>query len=247
MVACYTLKSPSNDRLWEVGQQKTSSISIDENNRVSIENMRDFDWVLSEGIVLNLNSNSNKKNNYKNFQFDLSNLESMQVAVSHFSAINEIAHVFLMFELNNKQKFGFSIEARREKGEKYSLLGGLFGQFELIYLFATEDDLIGLRKSRDEKLFLYPTKINSQEIQKIFQLIINKTNRIASNPKLYHLFFKNCTTGIVDIVEQVSGHKYPKLIQALMPGNAGKALYEMELIASEGKKFEAVQQAALVK
>lgn len=239
MAICYLLTSASNERNWENGQQKVSTISIDENQLVTIENMRDFDWNQTQ------NSES-KHSDYKSFQFDLTELKSVELAVSHFSAISEIAHVFLMFELNDHRKFGFSIEARRTQGQNYSLLGGLFARFELINLLATEEDLIGLRKSRSEKIYLYPTKATPEQVQMLFELIMKRTNHLAANPELYHLFFKNCTTGVVDLVSHIADLNYPKLVQSFMPGDAGKALYEMGLIATNEKDFVTVQQAALV-
>ena len=237
-VLIYSFKTPSNDRQWAQGQEINTTILIDDQHHVTINNMRDIDW---------FNDQNPELNSYRKLQFDLSELKSLKVAVSHFSTISELAHVFLMFELDNDQSFGFSIEARREEDEEYTLTGGLLAKYELIYLIATDDDLLGLRKTRDEMIYLYPIKTTSEKVQGLFKMVMEKTNEIDQNPEFYHLFLKNCTTETVDLVDQISDRKYPELVQAFMPGNAGKALYKMGLIDTMMKSFEDVQKAALVK
>ncbi|KAG1654033.1 Adenosylcobalamin/alpha-ribazole phosphatase [Nymphon striatum] len=184
---------------------------------------------------------------YRELQFNLSELKSLKVAVSHFSAISELAHVFLLFELENGESFGLSVEARREKGEEYTLHGGLLAQFELVYLIASERDLVGLRKERNEKIYIYPIKIKEKNIQRLFEVVAGKTNKINDKAEFYHLFLKNCTTQIVDLVDKISDKKFPKFAQSFAPGNAGYALYEMGLIDIKATSFEALQKIALLK
>jgi len=237
-IALYSIKTPSNHRQWSSEQETKTTITIDDQKNVSIKNMRDFDW---------LQEQRSNQENYRNVQFNLSELTSLKVAVSHFSVISELAHVFLMFELNNNVQFGFSIEARREKGEEYSLLGGLLARYELIYLIASEDDLLGIRKSRNEKIYLYPIKTTPEKVQDLFRIVADKTNEIDQKPEFYHLFLKNCTTLTVDLVGQISDHNYSKLIPAFMPGNTGKALFKMGLIETNENSFKNVQKASLEK
>ncbi len=238
----YSFKTPSNDLQWVKGHERNTTVLIDKHQHVTINNLRDIDWL---SVQDNFYEDNNKF--YSSLQFDLSELKALKVAVSHFSIINELAHVFLMFELKNNKRFGFSIEARREKGEDYTLLGGLLAKYELTYLIASENDLLGLRKMRDEKIYLYPVKITSDRVQQLFRIISIKTNEINQDPEFYHLFLKNCTTQTVNLVDQISNHKYPKLIQAFMPGDTGEGLYKMGLIETTAKSFDDVQKAALVK
>jgi hypothetical protein len=234
----YSFRTPSNNRQWAEGQEKNTTFIIDDQHHVTINNMRDIDW---------FNDQSPERKYYRKLQFDLSELKSLKVAVSHFSAISELAHVFLMFELENNESFGFSIEARREEDEEYTLTGGLLARYELIYLIATSDDLLGLRKTRDEKIYLYPIKTTPEKVQDLFRMVMKKTNEIDQKPEFYHLFLKNCTTQTVDLVDHISDHKYSKLVQAFMPGDTGKALYKMGLIDTMMKSFEELQKTALVK
>lgn len=240
MAICYVMTPASNERDWDNSQLIVSTITMDNDNLVTIKNMRDFDWSQAK-------DSDAPYSNYDNFQFNLSELKSVELAVSHFSTVSEIAHVFLMFELNEQRRFGFSIEARRTKDQKYSLLGGLFARFELINILASENDLIGLREVRNEKIYLYPTKATPEQVQTLFKLIMTRTNHLADHPELYHLFFKNCTTGVVDLVSHIADLNYSKLVQSFMPGNAGEAIYRMGLIDTDEPYFLNVKEAALVK
>lgn len=244
----YWYKTPLENTEWEAGQETNATISITStklsNNdstllqQVVIRNMRDYDWSQHQEL---------KGSGYRDIHFKLSELKSLKVAVSHFSAISELAHVFLLFELENGESFGLSVEARREKGEEYTLRGGLLAQFELVYLIATERDLVGLRKERNEKIYIYPIRVKEKNIQKLFEVVASKTNQINDKAEFYHLFLKNCTTQIVDLVDKISNKKFPKFAQSFAPGNAGHALYEMGLIDIEADSFEVVQKIALLK
>ena len=57
-----------------------------------------------------------------------------------------IAHTFLVFEFDASygpaRYLGLSVETRRERGEKYSLIGGVIRAFEVTHIWATERDLV---------------------------------------------------------------------------------------------------------
>ena len=51
-----------------------------------------------------------------------------------------IAHTMVSFGFSGSDYICFSIETRKEKGEGYSAIKGLFRQFELVYVAADERD-----------------------------------------------------------------------------------------------------------
>ncbi len=237
----YSLKSPSNNKNWSLGNTKTASVQIND-DQVVIKNFRDADW-----LNLDLSTLKSDDTLFKNIEFQLSDIQSLKAVVSHFAPLSEIAHILILFELKDSTVIGLSVEARKEQGEEYSLSGGLSAKFEIIYLLASYQDLVGLRLMRDEKVYSYPIKATPEEVQSLFKVVAARTNQIDQQPELYHLFVKNCTTEIVKLVNQIADKSFPQLVQSFMPGDTGKALYKMDLIESDTGSFEDVQKAALIK
>ncbi len=242
----YFIKAPSSNTHWALGHGQLSSVSIDGDN-VEIKHYRDIDWAKLEQIPSDSIQTRKQleQQGYRTHKFLLSDIKSLKVAVSHFSAISQIAHLFIFFELKDKTVIGVSVEARRELGEEYSLTGGLTARFEVIYLLASHNDLVGLRQLKGEDIYIYPIKIKQKEAQALFKVVAQRTNKLQKNPELYHLFFKNCTTEIVDLVNQLSDQKYSRFVQYFAPGDAGKALYDLGMIDIQAKSFKEVQQRAL--
>ena len=236
----YSIKTPSNNRNWVSGESKTASVQI-VSDQVSIKNFRDADWANIE-----LKSLNNDDFLFTDFEFKLSDIEALRAGVAHFKLLDELAHFFILFELKDGTNFALSVEARKEKGESYSLLGGLSARFELIYLLASYRDIVGLRLKRKEEVYTYPIKATPEEVQSLFKVVATRTNKIDQDPELYHLMFKNCTTEIVRLVNQISDNSFPRLIQSFMPGDAGKALYKMGLINIDAP-FKEVQKQSLIK
>ncbi len=237
----YSFKTPSNNKNWSLGNSKTASIEINA-DKVIINNFRDADWQ-----NIDLTSLTNGDGLFRDLEFQLSDIQSINAVVSHFAILSEIAHIFILFELKDKTIIGLSVEARKEQGEEYSLSGGLSAKFELIYLLSSYRDLVGLRLMRDEEVYSYPIKATPEEAQNLFKVVATRTNQVDKNPELYHLFIKNCTTEIVKLVNQITDQSFPRFTQSFFPGYAGKALFKMGLIDSELTSFDDVKKASLLR
>lgn len=237
----YSLTNPSNNKKWSLGNSKTASIQFND-DQVLIKNFRDADWQNLDLTIL-----KNDDGLFKDIEFKLSDIQSLKAVVSHFAPLSEIAHIFILFELKDNTVIGLSVEARKEQGEEYSLSGGLSAKFELIYLLASYRDIVGIRLMRDEDVYSYPIKATAEEAQSLFKAVAARTNEIEQDPELYHLFLKNCTTEIVKLVNQIADNEFPRITQSFMPGDAGKALYKMDLIDSDASSFNEIQKASLIK
>ena len=234
----YTSTAATNNREWTFDQEKAPVITFSNDGstpRVKIENVRNFSWA------------ENGDKSWQDLRFDLKDLKQLKVAVSHFSALSEIAHVFLIFVLENDQEFGLSIEARREKGESYTLLNGLRAKYEMLYLIATANDLLSVRLSRNETLYVYPIDATPDNVQQLFIKFTDKITELDNKPELYHLFFRNCTNQLVKQVNNLSDQNYPWLVQNFMPGRTGKALFQLGLIDTEATNFEDAQKEFIVR
>ena len=236
-----TIKTPKLNSNWEFGQEIAPQVKIiDKNNGdkdIEIINLRDFDW---------LKKTKKEQKKYINYKFKLSDIVGVKMGVSHFSTKEAIAHVFIIFKLKNNRNFGLSIESRREVGEKFSLTSGLMYDYELIYILATEDDLLKLRKKRKERIYLYPIKTTPQKVKNIFLGLSKKINSLYEKPEFYHLFTHNCTGLMADEVEKVSDKKFPLLEKVFLPGYADKAVFDLGLIDTNIKDFKEVKKKFLV-
>ena len=234
----YSITEPKQSRNWIPAHARLASIELSgdkSNPLIDVNNVRDFQW------------QDENPERYQAMQFQLDDIVELTAVVSHFSAISEIAHVFMTFVLNDGRELGVSIEARRERGEAFSIQGGLLGQFELIYVLATPEDLLGIRRINQEKVHVYPIKETKQKAQEMFLLIANEVEVLSKEPELYHLFFKNCTNQLVKHVSILTQEKYPWYFQTLAPGLAGLTLYELGLIDLPDTGFEDIQEITLLK
>ena len=233
----YWLVEPKQNRDWTPAHARLATVEFSgekNNTKVKIRNVRDFQW------------QTENPQRYQEMQFTLENIVELKAVVSHFSAVSEIAHVFMIFALDDGRELGVSIEARREHDEEFSISGGLLAGFELIYVLAIPQDLLGIRKINQEAVHVYPIKETKEKAQEMFLLIANEVNDLNKQPSLYHLFFKNCTNQLVKHVSILTKRKYPWYFQTLAPGLSGRTLYELDLIDLPGMSFKEIQAKTLL-
>lgn len=233
----YSTTEPKQNREWTPAHSRLASIEFtgDKTNPlINVADVRDFQW------------QDENPERFLNMQFQLSDVVELKAAVSHFSAISEIAHVFMTFVLKDGRELGVSIEARREHDEEFTIQGGLFAHFELIYVLATPEDLLTIRKINGEKTHVYPIKETKEKAQELFLLIADQIESLNQEPELYHLFFKNCTNQLVKHVSILTQEKYPWYFQTLAPGLSGLTLYELDLIDLPGLSFSEIQEKTIV-
>lgn len=229
------VRTPSHDRDWEVGQEELPHIVFDE-NQFTIENLRDFRWTGPFDADVN----------YIQDSFDLQNMNSVDVVISHFSDFEGLAHIFLSFGFTDGRHISISLESRREKGEKFSPFWGLLDQFEIIYVVATDRDLIGLRTGhRNERVYIYPTVATPEQAQELFMELAENINGIYDKPVMYNTITHNCTNEITRKVEDMTDLDFPLTYKSILPGYFDEVLYEMGVIDTS-KPLQEVRALSLV-
>lgn len=97
-----------------------------------------------------------------------------------------------------------SVETRLEKAEPQSGLRGLFKQYKLIYILGDERDLLQLRTNfRKEEVFLYPTTVGRENVRKVFKVIMERVNNIASKPAFYNTLSHCCFSSLFEDFKKV--------------------------------------------
>ena len=233
-----TLQQPSHNRDWEIGQEKLPYITIDyQSGAVKIDNFRDFIWRKDQEPIIK----------YKNIQFNIKDIETVDVVISHFEKFEGMAHIFLSFGLRDGRHIAVSLETRREKNEEFSPWLGLLRQFEIIYVMASENDIIGLRTDvrEGERVYLYPTIATPDKAQELFLVLAEEINEVYRRPKIYNTLTHNCTNEITRRVEEISSLDFPLTWKTLFPGYFDEVLYEMKIIP-HNKPFEEVKREYFV-
>jgi hypothetical protein len=161
---------PSNHRNWSEESAIPASATID-GNKVTILNVRNFDY----------DSPTDYTPGYYDRTYDLTKLRTVDFIVSYFGP-EPIAHTLLSFGFEGGEYLAISVEVRKEKGEGYSPLKGLFKQYELFYVVGDERDVIRLRTNfRGEQVYVYPTTFTQEEVRALFLSMIRRVNKLAEH------------------------------------------------------------------
>lgn len=209
----------SQNRDWrdEVSRLTTAEF---QGNRVFVRNIRNFDYRERDDFDVQ----------YYDKQIDLSRIRGVDFAVSKWGS-DHIAHTMLSFELDGLEWLTLSIETRLEKGESYSAVEGLFKQFEIIYVFGSERDLIRVRTNyRDEEVYLYPSNASPEQARALLVSILKEANRLADEPVFYHSVANNCTTTLVQHINEAIDPDVPLDHKQLLNGYADELAYELKHI-----------------
>lgn len=216
--------SPSNDRDWN-DDQKMMPYSEITGDLVTIHNIRNFKYASTTSFT----------ENYYDKTFNLNEIKGVSYVVEPFSGIPGSAHTFLTFEFEKNQFVSISIEIRKQKGESFHPVKGLFNQYELMYVIADEKDVIKLRSNyRKDPVFLYPAKTTKQKAKELFMDMILRANHLKDHPEFYNSVANTCTTNIVHHINAVSPKRVPLLnLQVFLPENSDRLAYNLGLIDTD--------------
>ncbi|EDM27705.1 hypothetical protein LNTAR_20903 [Lentisphaera araneosa HTCC2155] len=213
----------SNERNWDAEVAKLPLIEQN-GDLLSIKNFRNFKYAEGKEVEVK----------FDNRTFDLGQLEGTDLIISYWDNYRTISHTFLSFRFKDGQNIAISLEVRKQEGESYHPLKGIFKQYELIYVMGDERDLIPLRtKVRKEQTFLYPMNLNIEH-SKLFLLdIIRAANSLHDSPQFYHSIGRNCTTGMVDHLNTIRDFKIPTSKKIILNGISDYYAYQLEGIPTD--------------
>ncbi len=184
--------TPSNNRPWipEVSRQVHGTVH---GNCLTVENVRNFIWHTPE----------NYTQQWETRQYDLSKLESVDLALSYWSG-PAIAHALVSFGFGSDQFLVFSVEIRRKVGDAFSELGGFFKMYELSIVAADEKDILYVRSNiRGEDCYLYRVNMDATARQSLLLAYLDEANRLVHTPRFYHTITGNCTTLIFRMMDRI--------------------------------------------
>lgn len=217
-------KTPSNSREWSADQAVLPFVDFGRDS-ITIHNVRSF----------NYSSATEYEPEYRERTLKLEDIESVWYVVTPFANWRGPAHTLLSFGLKNGEYIAVSVEIRKEQGEEFTPLRGLFNEYEIMYVIADEDDVVKLRTNyrKNEEVFVYPIKTSPDRAQRLFVAILERVNELVVQPEFYNTVTNNCTSNIVDHVNHLVPGRIAKSWQAVFPGYSDKLAYDLGLFDTE--------------
>lgn len=205
---------PRQFRDWKTEVALTANAEIT-GDVVIIHNVRNFDYRTEHDFTPR----------YETRRLDLRNLRGVDIFINYWGS-PYMAHPILSFDFGPDGRIGFSIETRPEKGEAYSALGGLYRQFELIYVVSDERDVIRVRTNyrKGEDVYLYHLK--APRAREAFMEYIRTVNELSVTPRWYNAITNNCTSAIRQ--QRAASERAPWDWRMLVNGHGDELLYEKQ-------------------
>ena len=224
---------PSNYRDWSPEFSVVPTVEI-QGDDVTVHQVRNSSYVTEEDYVLR----------FEDRTYDLSELETVDFFFVPFAKMPMMAHTMLSFGFKGDRYLAISSEIRTEKGETYSPVLGISRQYELTYVVADERDLIRLRTQyRDADVYLYRTVATPELARKLFKSMAMRLNELAESPEFYDTLRNNCTTNLVQHVNEIAPRRVPYTLGVLLPGYADQYAYDLGLLDRTAPFSRLKQQA----
>ena len=227
----WLLIPPSTNREWDAYHGRIAVPKITSTS-VSIEDVRSFRYTATDhGLPPEFTKA------YLDLEIPIDQIEGMDIAVADLTPWRGPAHTMISFSYRvdgHLRYINVSAETRREIGESYSTIRGLFKHYELIYVIADEQDALGLRHAYGEQVRLYPVKLPKNAIQQIFVDVMSRARKLHSQPEFYHTITNNCTTQILKHISKVAKNDISILNwRLIMASHSDELLFNYGLVDSE--------------
>ncbi len=214
-------KKPTHEGEWEMDYAHLPRIELREHDAV-LKNVRDWRYAKSAGRYAQ---------DYHTDTVAYEEFARAWVVVEPFMFAKRIAHVFLVFELTDGRAYGVSIEARRRLKQGFRPFRALFREYELMYQWGTERDLLSLRAlRRRNELLMVPLVFSKEQTRVLFKELAEKTNVLFDRPRFYNTLFANCTTELFDPLATIHTRYALSPRSRFLTGTLIEALSERGLI-----------------
>ncbi|CAN5160236.1 hypothetical protein BH23GEM2_BH23GEM2_13110 [soil metagenome] len=222
--AALTSVEPSGERDWISQQAVLPSVAFD-GDSVHIRKVRNFSYT----------GESEFTRGYYDRSYDLSKLESAWFVLTPFYGWwRGPGHTLVSFGFSDSTFLAISVEARRENGEEYGPLKGLFRKYELMYVIGDERDLIGLRgRFGTYPVYLYPIRGEPARMRQVFVEMLTRAEQLHGRPEFYNTLTNNCTSNVVAHVNGVARGRVPGGIKTILPGYTDEVAHRLGLIDTE--------------
>jgi hypothetical protein len=221
VLAWWLMIEPAGDRPWQpdVARRARADIQGDE---ITLHDVRNCEY----------RAETDYTPRWETRVVHLSKLTGVDLAITYWGS-PWIAHPIASFQFSDSPPLAFSIETRKAVGQSYSVIAGLYRQYELIYIAADERDVIRLRTNyrQGEDVFLYRSTITPEHGRALFLAYLDRLNRLHERSEFYNQITDNCTTNIrLANIEAKQGKVAPWNWRMLLNGKGDELLYERGVI-----------------
>lgn len=204
IVTVLVVRSPSLTRTWDEDVRVLTGVEALPDGALQLTEVRD--WRYSRDAVVS--------KDYISVRYDPTDVMGLWVYEQELGMGGRIAHTFLVFEFPESyganRWLGLSVETRREVGESYSLVGGVLQKFEVTHIWANEEDLVTRRvEYLDYPLTRYRVTVSSENIARLFRQFVEETAELAHTPRWYNTLATNCTSSLIEYVNEVEPGSIP--------------------------------------
>ncbi|MFK8016865.1 MAG: DUF4105 domain-containing protein [Gammaproteobacteria bacterium] len=225
------MKSPSLTREWDADVRVLAGVEALADGTVKLQQVRDWRYTRTDVI----------DTRYFDATFDPDDITNLWMYEQNLDGSGLIAHTFLVFEFNPSygpaRYLGISVETRREVGEKYSVLGGMMRRFEVTHIWATERDLVRRRvEFLDYPLTRFQLNVPPAIRARIFRKLTLETQQLASTPQWYHTALNNCTSSLIQYVNESEPGAIPRHYSNLLTGQAAEYLGRLGYLDTDSEQ-----------
>ena len=216
---------------WDVGMERTPLVNRD-GNEYHIENFRNFRYECDGSYDANYESRTIK----------VDALESVEFIVVPFASQPDLAHTMMSFGTRDGQHTVVSVEARRQRDQKYGIIKGIFGAFPIMYAIADERDAIGQRtEMRGDDVYLYRVRANPDQVQSFFRCVMARVDKLSKSPEKYNTITNNCLTNIRFHINRIWPGRVPWNWRILINAHSDYLAYNLGLLGSN-ESFESTRK-----
>jgi hypothetical protein len=224
----FVVKQPSNDRDWEIGFETLPSITLDA-DVLTVRNLRDF----------RTGEDAPLRSRFVDRSVDVRKIERAWFLVEPFQVLpiegfRGVAHTYFVFDVAVEPPIAVSVEARRERGERYNAGVGLFNEYELMYVWATEEDQTVRRVvERSAELHMYPLRISRESVVHLVKQLARSSAELEQEARFYNTFTSNCTNELAKNANSLQPGAIPTSIAWWLPGYSVDQLYDLGYIPND--------------
>lgn len=228
---------PRADRQWDKGFSRAPQFT----------EIGDGQWRLTDLRAFTFDKEDAASQAWRTAEVDLAALTEVWFFIEPFEAWGGAAHTLLSFVFDGEspQTLSISVEARREEGEIYSGVRGLFNAYELITIWSTEKDILTrIAVGLDHDIYAYRLNVTPEQAQAILQHFIRRTNELHERPRYYNTLTSNCTNELAKAVNDAFPGALPRHYSHWLTGYSGERLHELGFLGNPDEAFAELKRSA---
>ncbi len=175
-------KRPSNDRDWAPQLKLLPHVVFERDDIVRVEHVRNVTYRADTGFDVS----------YSDIRYDLRAIRAVRLFILPFLGFG-IAHLFMRFDFEQGASLAVSIEARKQRGEKFSLKCLVPGHFEITYVLADPRDGLLLQTDiAQQDVRVFDLALTAAQARATLVDMLRYAEQLETRPRFYHPFVRAC-------------------------------------------------------